>query len=98
MGTPTARNVAPAGSEYAETVRSNHCSLATFFGAIKTNPNEHYFLDQHVRNSSALIMVADPIRNPAAEEYVVYLNRCLNQGKADESSIQNNVVIVTNVT
>ncbi|GFT92909.1 putative transposable element [Trichonephila clavipes] len=26
MGTPTARNVAPAGSEYAETVRSNHCS------------------------------------------------------------------------
>ncbi|GFU05911.1 ATP-dependent DNA helicase [Trichonephila clavipes] len=25
MGTPTARNVAPAGSEYAETVRSNHC-------------------------------------------------------------------------
>ncbi|GFY48065.1 uncharacterized protein TNIN_177731 [Trichonephila inaurata madagascariensis] len=54
--------------------------LATFFGAMKTNPNEHYFLDQHVRNSSALIMVADPIRNPAAEEYVVYLNRCLNQG------------------
>ncbi|GFS90632.1 uncharacterized protein TNCV_4098211 [Trichonephila clavipes] len=27
MGTPTARNVAPAGSDYAETVRSNHCSL-----------------------------------------------------------------------
>ncbi|GFV90823.1 hypothetical protein TNCV_2323921 [Trichonephila clavipes] len=26
MGTPTARNVAPAGSEYAETVRSNHCN------------------------------------------------------------------------
>ncbi|GFV88321.1 hypothetical protein TNCV_927341 [Trichonephila clavipes] len=26
MGTPTARNVAPAGSEYAETVRSNHCT------------------------------------------------------------------------
>ncbi|GFU18631.1 hypothetical protein TNCV_4476041, partial [Trichonephila clavipes] len=26
MGTPTARNVAPAGSEYVETVRSNHCS------------------------------------------------------------------------
>ncbi|GFX92519.1 hypothetical protein TNCV_710241 [Trichonephila clavipes] len=26
MDTPTARNVAPAGSEYAETVRSNHCS------------------------------------------------------------------------
>ncbi|GFU74367.1 hypothetical protein TNCV_2094911 [Trichonephila clavipes] len=26
MSTPTARNVAPAGSEYAETVRSNHCS------------------------------------------------------------------------
>ncbi|GFT72525.1 transposable element Tc3 transposase [Trichonephila clavipes] len=25
-GTPTARNVAPAGSVYAETVRSNHCS------------------------------------------------------------------------
>ncbi|GFV79054.1 hypothetical protein TNCV_3687611 [Trichonephila clavipes] len=25
MGTPTARNVAPSGSEYAETVRSNHC-------------------------------------------------------------------------
>ncbi|GFW02404.1 hypothetical protein TNCV_1733191 [Trichonephila clavipes] len=25
--TPTARNVAPAGSEYAETVRSNHCNL-----------------------------------------------------------------------
>ncbi|GFT96141.1 hypothetical protein TNCV_1884641, partial [Trichonephila clavipes] len=25
MGTPTARNVAPAGSEHAETVRSNHC-------------------------------------------------------------------------
>ncbi|GFU21173.1 hypothetical protein TNCV_166851 [Trichonephila clavipes] len=25
MGTPTARNVAPAGSEYAETVRSSHC-------------------------------------------------------------------------
>ncbi|GFU09890.1 hypothetical protein TNCV_784391 [Trichonephila clavipes] len=25
MGIPTARNVAPAGSEYAETVRSNHC-------------------------------------------------------------------------
>ncbi|GFW23935.1 hypothetical protein TNCV_946191 [Trichonephila clavipes] len=25
MGTPTAKNVAPAGSEYAETVRSNHC-------------------------------------------------------------------------
>ncbi|GFT26611.1 hypothetical protein TNCV_3604291 [Trichonephila clavipes] len=25
MGTPTARNVAPAFSEYAETVRSNHC-------------------------------------------------------------------------
>ncbi|GFV49778.1 hypothetical protein TNCV_1736611, partial [Trichonephila clavipes] len=25
MGTPTERNVAPAGSEYAETVRSNHC-------------------------------------------------------------------------
>ncbi|GFV10247.1 hypothetical protein TNCV_3661991 [Trichonephila clavipes] len=29
MGTPTARNVAPAGSEYAETVRSNHCSSNT---------------------------------------------------------------------
>ncbi|GFW68232.1 potassium channel subfamily K member 1 [Trichonephila clavipes] len=26
MGTPTARNVAPAGSEYAETVGSNHCN------------------------------------------------------------------------
>ncbi|GFS56950.1 uncharacterized protein TNCV_2661341 [Trichonephila clavipes] len=26
MGTPTARNVAPAGSEFAETVRSNHCT------------------------------------------------------------------------
>ncbi|GFT34524.1 transposable element Tc3 transposase [Trichonephila clavipes] len=26
LGTLTARNVAPAGSEYAETVRSNHCS------------------------------------------------------------------------
>ncbi|GFW37013.1 hypothetical protein TNCV_5019111 [Trichonephila clavipes] len=26
MGTPTARNVAPAGSEYAEPVRSNHCT------------------------------------------------------------------------
>ncbi|GFS89457.1 hypothetical protein TNCV_1809671 [Trichonephila clavipes] len=26
MGTPTARKVAPAGSEYAETVRSNHCT------------------------------------------------------------------------
>ncbi|GFX79380.1 transposable element Tcb1 transposase [Trichonephila clavipes] len=26
MGTPTARNVAPAGYEYAETVRSNHCT------------------------------------------------------------------------
>ncbi|GFU46684.1 hypothetical protein TNCV_1546911 [Trichonephila clavipes] len=26
MGTPTARNVAPAGSEYAETVRINHCN------------------------------------------------------------------------
>ncbi|GFT70049.1 hypothetical protein TNCV_4690001 [Trichonephila clavipes] len=25
MGTPTARNVAPAGSKYTETVRSNHC-------------------------------------------------------------------------
>ncbi|GFV05909.1 hypothetical protein TNCV_2552761 [Trichonephila clavipes] len=25
MGTPTERNVAPAGFEYAETVRSNHC-------------------------------------------------------------------------
>ncbi|GFW13337.1 hypothetical protein TNCV_3767541 [Trichonephila clavipes] len=25
MGTPTTRNVASAGSEYAETVRSNHC-------------------------------------------------------------------------
>ncbi|GFT68458.1 hypothetical protein TNCV_4585351 [Trichonephila clavipes] len=27
MGTPTARNVAPAGFEYAETVRSNHCKF-----------------------------------------------------------------------
>ncbi|GFX62391.1 hypothetical protein TNCV_1381161 [Trichonephila clavipes] len=26
MGTPTARNVTPACSEYAKTVRSNHCS------------------------------------------------------------------------
>ncbi|GFU08326.1 hypothetical protein TNCV_932321 [Trichonephila clavipes] len=26
MGISTARNVAPAGSEYAETVRSNHCN------------------------------------------------------------------------
>ncbi|GFX33632.1 uncharacterized protein TNCV_1932991 [Trichonephila clavipes] len=25
MGTPTSRNVEPAGSEYAETVRRNHC-------------------------------------------------------------------------
>ncbi|GFT09664.1 hypothetical protein TNCV_4948231 [Trichonephila clavipes] len=30
MGTPTARNVAPAGSEYAETVRSNHCNPPSF--------------------------------------------------------------------
>ncbi|GFX91235.1 hypothetical protein TNCV_1246501 [Trichonephila clavipes] len=29
MGTPTARNVAPAGSEYAETVRNNHCTNAS---------------------------------------------------------------------
>ncbi|GFT86182.1 hypothetical protein TNCV_3257651 [Trichonephila clavipes] len=27
MGIPTARNVAPAGSEYAETVRSNYCRV-----------------------------------------------------------------------
>ncbi|GFU72381.1 hypothetical protein TNCV_933321 [Trichonephila clavipes] len=27
MGTPTTRNVVPAGSEYAETVRSNNCML-----------------------------------------------------------------------
>ncbi|GFX24393.1 transposon Tf2-6 polyprotein [Trichonephila clavipes] len=27
MDTPTARNGAPAGSEYAETVRSNHCTV-----------------------------------------------------------------------
>ncbi|GFU52843.1 hypothetical protein TNCV_2254601 [Trichonephila clavipes] len=26
MGTPTARNAAPAGSEYAKTVQSSHCS------------------------------------------------------------------------
>ncbi|GFW46537.1 hypothetical protein TNCV_1936071 [Trichonephila clavipes] len=26
MGSPTARNIAPAGSEYAEMVRSNHCN------------------------------------------------------------------------
>ncbi|GFU59675.1 hypothetical protein TNCV_3186431 [Trichonephila clavipes] len=31
MGTPTARNVVPSGSEYAETVRSNHCILAIMF-------------------------------------------------------------------
>ncbi|GFU36595.1 hypothetical protein TNCV_802541 [Trichonephila clavipes] len=30
MGTPTARNVAPAGSEYEETVRSNHCSYSLY--------------------------------------------------------------------
>ncbi|GFV65393.1 hypothetical protein TNCV_2638231 [Trichonephila clavipes] len=30
MGTPTTRNVAPAVSEYAETVRSNHCSRLKF--------------------------------------------------------------------
>ncbi|GFV07077.1 hypothetical protein TNCV_4687511 [Trichonephila clavipes] len=34
MGTPTARNVAPAGSEYADTVQSNHCS-AIYCGADK---------------------------------------------------------------
>ncbi|GFV28926.1 transposable element Tcb2 transposase [Trichonephila clavipes] len=32
MGTPTTRNVAPAGSEYAETVLSNHCNAATIVG------------------------------------------------------------------
>ncbi|GFU92819.1 hypothetical protein TNCV_1913691 [Trichonephila clavipes] len=31
MGTPTARNVAPAGSEYAETVRSNRCTEFQWF-------------------------------------------------------------------
>ncbi|GFX54939.1 transposable element Tcb1 transposase [Trichonephila clavipes] len=29
MGTPTARKIAPTGSEYAETVRSNHCTTGT---------------------------------------------------------------------
>ncbi|GFS70444.1 uncharacterized protein NPIL_421211 [Nephila pilipes] len=54
--------------------------FATLIGAMQTNPNEHSFFDQHAKNSSALIMVAEPIRNPAVEEHVTYLNRCINQG------------------
>ncbi|GFX70365.1 hypothetical protein TNCV_968371 [Trichonephila clavipes] len=37
MRTPTARNVAPAGSEYAETVRSNHCSCLQLERASQVN-------------------------------------------------------------
>ncbi|GFY14390.1 hypothetical protein TNCV_1021551 [Trichonephila clavipes] len=36
MVSPTARNVAPAGSEYAETVRSNHCTEATKNSAVRS--------------------------------------------------------------
>ncbi|GFW65695.1 hypothetical protein TNCV_891851 [Trichonephila clavipes] len=35
MGTPTARNVATAGSEYAETVRSSHCSEGRAYTILK---------------------------------------------------------------
>ncbi|GBN19536.1 hypothetical protein AVEN_10001-1 [Araneus ventricosus] len=54
--------------------------LGVMFGALITNPDKHSFYDQHAKNSSALIVVSDPIRNPAAEEHITYLTRCENQG------------------
>ncbi|XP_055950245.1 mitochondrial import inner membrane translocase subunit Tim29-like [Argiope bruennichi] len=54
--------------------------LGIMFGALITNPDEQSFYDQHIKNSSTLVMVTDPIRNPAAEEHITYLTRCENQG------------------
>ncbi|GFS98964.1 hypothetical protein TNCV_3896541 [Trichonephila clavipes] len=52
MGTPTARNVAPAGSEYAETARSNHC--ISFVGRVEEHSDiitTHLPLFNHIRRS-----------------------------------------------
>ncbi|GFW86930.1 uncharacterized protein TNCV_2810851 [Trichonephila clavipes] len=46
MSTPTARNVAPAGSEYAETLRSNHCSQSL------SNHGPHVFYRRKIRRAS----------------------------------------------
>ncbi|GFS53355.1 uncharacterized protein TNCV_1327121 [Trichonephila clavipes] len=42
MRTPTARNVAPTGSEYAETVRSNHCKYTAGLTKCNTKKDQRY--------------------------------------------------------
>ncbi|GIY99268.1 uncharacterized protein CEXT_410801 [Caerostris extrusa] len=54
--------------------------LVAMVTAIKTNPKEHCFMDQHNKNRTTLLMVADPIRNPVAEKHNTYLTTCINQG------------------
>ncbi|GFT16137.1 transposable element Tc3 transposase [Trichonephila clavipes] len=43
---PTARNVAPAGSEYVETVRSNHCSEGRAYTILRNVCLLFYLLDR----------------------------------------------------
>ncbi|GFX20329.1 transposable element Tcb1 transposase [Trichonephila clavipes] len=58
MGTPTARNVAPAGSEYAETVRSSHCRRhsGTTCAFVLGCHGAKFFVDDNTRPHHANIL------------------------------------------
>src|SRR6266487_2619872 len=54
-------------------------SIAFFFHAFKTNPDENSFTKQLVSASNDIALINDTIRNQSSYEHVTYLYQCDNQ-------------------
>ncbi|GFU14779.1 hypothetical protein TNCV_2806991 [Trichonephila clavipes] len=65
MGTPTTRNAAPAGSEYEETVRSNHCTpmLPSSFTYIILSLISEFHVSQMIFRE--VMAINPPVAKPA---------------------------------
>lgn len=46
----------------------------------KYNPDESSFREYLLQNSTKLVQIAEPIRNPISENHVKWLEQCYNEG------------------
>merc|ERR1712071_686441 len=52
---------------------------AAIYG-VSTNPDEHSYREAVLQATDEIILISDPIRNPASEEHLKFIHSCYNQG------------------
>lgn len=55
-------------------------SLGLFGYFVKNNPDENSFRECVLNHTNEVLLVAKPVRNPAAEQHLVFLETCYNRG------------------